>query len=304
MLPFRAISVFYHVARLNSIAKAAEKLSVTPSAISQQIRVLEEQIGTTLVTRNGRNIRLTEAGERYFELISAKVEAVIDATEMMRGARQSANIVIRTTPTISTKWLLPRLGKLLEQMPDTNIRIDGSNEPVDYNRDNVDLEIRHGLGGWPGLYTEPLAEELFLPICAPALAAARTLSPRDVMNLPRIRSVKAQVQWSAWFEAQGLKSYEKQAKISFDRSHMAIEAAVLGLGVALESDLMIDAELRSGRLVVPVTRTPKLQIATQWLVCPRSNLRRHRVMRLIEWLRAEAEDWRKNRPANNVEYLS
>lgn len=118
--------------------QAAEELSVTPSAVSQQIRTLEEQIGTTLVARNGRNIRLTEAGERYFDLISEKVEGVIRATEMMRGTRQVANMVIRTTPTIATKWLLPRLGRFLKVMPDTNIRIDGSNEPVDFNRDKVD----------------------------------------------------------------------------------------------------------------------------------------------------------------------
>lgn len=303
MPPFRAIAVFYQVARLNSIVQAAEVLNVTPSAVSQQIKALEGQIGTTLLARNGRSIRLTEAGERYFELISDKVEGVIQATDLMRGTRQAASITIRTTPTISTKWLLPRLGRFLAQMPDTNIRIDGSNEPVDFNRDNVDLEIRHGLGGWPGLYTEPLTEERFLPVCAPELAASGALSPDQVLRLPRIRSVKAQIQWSDWIEAQGLRPPEAQAKISFDRSHMAIDAAVLGLGVALESELMTEAELRSGRLVVPVAVTPRLQAATQWLVCPRSNLRRHRVMRLIEWLRSEMVDWRVNSPANTIDYL-
>lgn len=303
MPPFRAIAVFYQVARLNSIVQAAEVLNVTPSAVSQQIKALEGQIGTTLLARNGRSIRLTEAGERYFELISDKVEGVIQATDLMRGTRQSASITIRTTPTISTKWLLPRLGRFLAQMPDTNIRIDGSNEPVDFNRDNVDLEIRHGLGGWPGLYTEPLTEERFLPVCAPELAEAGSLSPAQVLRLPRIRSVKAQIQWQAWIDAQGLGAAEGPAKISFDRSHMAIDAAVLGLGVALESELMTEAELRSGRLVVPVAATPRLQATTQWLVCPRSNLRRHRVMRLIEWLRAEMAEWRQGSPANSIDFL-
>jgi DNA-binding transcriptional LysR family regulator len=295
--------VFYYVARLNSIVQAAAELNVTPSAVSQQIRSLEEQIGTTLVTRSGRAIRLTEAGERYFEQISDSIEGVIRATESMRGQRRPTNIVLRTTPTIATKWLLPRLGRFLALVPDINIRIDGSNEPVDFNRDNVDLEIRHGLGGWPGLFTEPLTEERFLPVCAPSLASAGSLSAAQVLALPRIRSVKAQVQWSAWIEAQALQAGEKPARISFDRSHMAIDAAVLGLGVALESELMIEAELRLGRLVVPVARTPLLQAATQWLVCPRSNLRRHRVMQLIEWLRAEIVDWRGKSPADDVDYL-
>ena len=276
---------------------------MTPSAVSQQIRTLEEQIGTTLVARNGRNIRLTEAGERYFDLISEKVEGVIRATEMMRGTRQVANMVIRTTPTIATKWLLPRLGRFLKVMPDTNIRIDGSNEPVDFNRDKVDLEIRHGLGGWPGLYSEPLTAERFLPVCAPQMVAGGLIDPAEVLALPMIRSVKAQVQWDAWIEAQGLKPPPATTTLSFDRSHMAVDAAARGLGVALESELMMEAELRSGKLVMPVAATPKLEIATQWLVCPRSNLRRHRVMRLIEWLRAEAALWRETSPSNTVEFL-
>nr|WP_226898437.1 LysR substrate-binding domain-containing protein [Mangrovicoccus algicola] len=301
--PFRSIAVFYYVARHNSIVAAAEELNVTPSAVSQQIKSLEEQIGTKLVSRTGRSIRLTEAGERYFELISDKVEGVALATEQMRAARHTANMVIRTTPTIATKWLLPRLGRFLELVPDTNIRIDGSNEPVDFNRDNVDLEIRHGLGGWPGLYAEPLTEERFIPVCAPALAPAGALKPAEVLELPVIRSVKAQVQWSDWSEAQALHARPGRGTLSFDRSHMAVDAAVLGLGVALESELMMEAELRAGRLVMPVERTPRLQIATQWLVCPRSNLRRHRVTQLIEWLRGEAATWREGSPANTLEYL-
>lgn len=302
MQPFRAIAVFYHVARLNSIIGAAAQLNVTPSAISQQLKTLEEQIGTSLVTRRGRNVGLTEAGERYFEMISDKVEGIMRATDVMQGRQQQATLVIRTTPTISSKWLLPRLARFLVQMPDTNLRIDGSNEPVDFTRDNVDLEIRHGLGGWPGLYTEPLTEERFVPVCAPSMATTASLRPDQLIALPRIRSVKAQVQWSAWAEAQGLAPVA-EARLSFDRSHMAIDAAALGYGVALESELMIEAELASGRLVVPVAQTPLLQVATQWLVCPRSNLRRHRVMRLIEWLRHEADAWRRSSPANSLDFL-
>lgn len=302
MQPFRAIAVFYHVARLNSIVGAAAQLNVTPSAVSQQLKALEEQIGTALITRRGRNVGLTEAGERYFEMISDKVEGIMRATDAIQGRQQQATLVIRATPTISSKWLLPRLTRFMERLPDTNLRIDGSNEPVDFTRNNVDLEIRHGLGGWPGLYTEPLTEERFVPVCAPDLAAAASLMPAEVLRLPRIRSVKAQVQWSAWAEAQGLGAVP-EARLSFDRSHMAIDAACLGYGVALESELMIEAELASGRLVVPVARTPLLRVATQWLVCPRSNLRRHRVTRLIEWLREEAADWRQSSPAENVEYL-
>ena len=302
MPPVRAIVVFYHVARLNSIMRAAAKLSVTPSAISQQIKSLEEQIGATLITRKGRNIRLTEIGERYFEMINDKIEGVLQATEFMRGNQINSILVIRAPPTISSKWLLPRLARFMEKAPAVNLRIDGSNEPVDFTRDNVDLEIRHGLGGWPGLHSEPLTEKRFLPVCAPILASAGSLSPQQLLALPHIRSAKAQIQWSSWINGQNLEA-GANVRMPFDRSHMAIDAAVLGYGMALESELMIEAELRAGHLVVPVKRTPRLQAAMQWLVCPYSNLRRQRVVRLIEWVRDEIKSWQRNNPAESVAIL-
>ncbi len=303
MPPFRAVIVFYHVARQTSIARAAAELGVTASAVSQQIRSLEERTGTALVAREGRSIRLTEAGEHYFQQISDKVEGILEATDTMSGARRPTTIVIRATPTISTKWLLPRLERFLTRMPGTDIRLDGSNEPVDFSRDNVDLEIRHGLGGWSGLYEEPLVEERFLPVCAPGLAAAGSLLPAKVASHRLIRSVKAQVQWPAWLSCLSLQDGAAGGRLSFDRSHMAIEAAALGLGIALESELMMEAELRSGRLVVPVRRTPLLVEKTQWMVCPRSNLRRHRVVQLMDWLRDEIAQWKADNPVNALEYL-
>ena len=303
MPPFRAIVVFYHVALLDSIARAADRLGVTPSAVSQQVRMLEEQVGTSLVTRSGRNVRLTEAGERYFEEISEHVESIIRSTETMRGIRRPTTITIRATPTIATKWLLPRLGDFLSKEPGTEVHLDGSNEPVDFTRDAVDLEIRHGTGGWPGLHVEPLTSERFLPVCSPSLAGPGALAFEDFVRFRLIQSVKAQIQWGAGFEAVGIDAPRIGARLSFDRSHMAIEAAALGLGIALESELMMESELRSGRLVVPVARTPELRMSTQWLVCPRSNLRKRRVVRLLEWLREQAIEWQSNSPANSLDFL-
>lgn len=109
MTPFRSISVFYHVAALNSVSAAAEQLNVTASAVSQQVRVLEEQLGMTLVAKVGRKVKLTEDGERYFDLISQHVEEIIRSTEIVRGNRTTTLLTIRATPTVSTKWILPRL---------------------------------------------------------------------------------------------------------------------------------------------------------------------------------------------------
>ena len=296
MAPFRFIVAFYHVAAMQSVARAAEELSVTPGAVSQQLRVLEEQLGTKLVTRAGRRIRLTEAGERYFEMIASDVENIIAATRQIQGERTTMLLTVRATPTISTKWLLPRLSRFLEANPSIDLRLDGSNEPTDFSRDLVDLEIRHGIGRWPGLHVVPLAEETFLPVCSPNLAAAGTVGAGPLQAMRLIQSVKAQVQWTDWFDKAGEPVRGPWRMLRFDRSHMAIDAAVAGLGIALESTLMMEHELESGLLIVPVARTPRIALSTQWLVCPPQHLRRRRVRLFMDWLRAEAETWQGRQP--------
>lgn len=291
MTPFRSIAVFYHVATLNSVTAAAEHLSVTPSAVSQQLRSLEEQIGTSLVAKVGRKIRLTEAGERYFEMISQQVEDIIRSTQLIQGSKTSTLLTIRATPTIATKWLMPRLPRFLEAQPNIDLRLDGTNEPTDFNRDHVDLEIRHGTGRWPGLHVEPLVEEAFIPVCAPALADPASLSAKDIPRFRLIHSLKAQIQWRTWFAQQGISDDTPLQRLYFDRSHMTVDAAVLGLGIALESNLMMEQELRERKLIVPLRKVPDLRIVTQWLVCPAANLRRSRVRRFVDWIRSEAESW-------------
>lgn len=291
MIPFRAISVFYQVATLNSVTAAAEQLSVTPSAVSQQMRSLEEQIGTALVVRIGRRIRLTEAGERYFELIADQVETIISATQQMQGSKTATRLTIRTTPTVSTKWILPRLPRFLDANPDIDVRLDGTNETTDFNRDQVDLDIRHGTGRWPGLHVEPLAVERFMPVCSPKLADPFSMDPAQLFDFRLIRSVKAQIQWGQWFSQFGLNDTGVKNHLLFDRSHMTVDAAVLGMGVALESNLMMDQELQERKLVVPVRTTTDMLISTQWLVCPHTHMKRSRVRRFIEWIMAEAAIW-------------
>ena len=168
-LPMRAICVFHAAAKAGSVSKAAAELNVTPSAVTQQIQLLEMQLGTSLMVKVGRRIALTEAGERYFTSIRDQVERITEATDQIRGFRSLMALNVRATPTLSNKWLLPRLGSLIDLHPDLEVRLDGTNEPTDFDRESVDVEIRHGDGRWPGLFVEGLAEEEFWPVCAPTL---------------------------------------------------------------------------------------------------------------------------------------
>ncbi len=161
--------MFHAAARAGSITKAAAELSVTPSAVSQQIQALEVQLGLSLMTKVGRRVVLTEAGERYFATIADEIERIAEATRSIKGYRSVTTLTVRATPTLSNKWILPRLRSFLDAYPELEVRLDGTNEPTDFARETVDLEIRHGAGRWPGVFIEGLAEERFIPVCSPVL---------------------------------------------------------------------------------------------------------------------------------------
>lgn len=296
-LPLRAIVVFDVVARCRSLTKAAAELFVTPSAVSQQIHALELHLGTTLLSKAGRGVVLTEAGERYFEMIAEDVQRITEATQRIRGFRSRSVLTVRTTPTLGNKWLLPRLRSFLDANPDVELRLNGTTEPTDFTREAVDLEIRHGEGRWPGMFVEGLAEEAFLPVCSPSYAAAGSLAASDLPARRLIHSVKAQVQWPQWFALAGAMPDVEWRRLLFDRSHMAIDAAADGLGVALESTLMMWRELRDGHLVCPVAHPPRVTLTTQWIVCPFDHLHRAKVRLFLDWLRAERAVWQDQRPS-------
>ncbi|CAH0342456.1 LysR substrate-binding domain-containing protein [Rhizobium sp. CECT 9324] len=295
-LPIKSILVFHTAARAGSISRAATELSVTPSAVSQQIQVLEVQLGVTLLAKAGRGITLTEAGERYFSMIADQIEQIEEATGTIRGFRSVETLTIRATPTLSNKWLLPRLSTFLDRHPDMEVRLDGTNEPTDFNQELVDLELRHGDGRWPGLFVEGIAEEQFYPVCSTDYAQAGSLTPQDLLHRRLIHSAKSQAQWTTWFPLTGIKPEERWRRVLFDRSHMAIDAAVRGMGIALESTLMMGEEIKTGRLVCPVVSPPVVRIVTQWIVCPRDHLRQKKVRLFLEWLRAERDIWQQAHP--------
>jgi DNA-binding transcriptional LysR family regulator len=289
-VPFKAINVFHTAAKLGSITRAAAELGVTPSAVSQQIQALEVQLGTSLTAKVGRNIVLTEAGTRYFASITEEIERISEATRTVRGLHTATTLSVRATPTLSNSWLLPRLGGFLTAYPDIDVRLDASTEATDFSRDAVDLEIRHGDGRWPGMFVEGLAETRFIPVAAPSLIAAESAVPADFFEHRLIHSVKAQFGWSHWFARVGIEP-PRYRRLLFDRSHMAIGAAVRGLGIALESTLMMEAELREGRLCCPVRSPPDVRLTTQWIICPADHLRQRKVRVFLDWLRHERAVW-------------
>lgn len=287
--PFRAITAFHATARSGSMLQAAEILGVTPSAVSQQIQVLEGHIGIRLFSRTGRKVVLTEAGQQYFDMIRDEVERITVATEQMRGLNSFTTLNVRISPTFATKWVMPRLGDFIKENPDIELRLDATNDPPDFGRENIDLEIRHGAGSWRGLYVECLIDERMEVLCAPQVAKAGSMEIADLQDHLLLHSVKNVVQWAQWFERQGHQPQKQLQRLLFDRAHMSIDIAASGMGVALESHITAAREIADGRLIRPLREAVPVWQQSLWLVCPHSHLNRRKVRRFVTWLRGTLE---------------
>lgn len=284
-LPLRAIEIFHVVGTTGSLTRAADELGITPSAVSQRLRQLEGMLGTSLLTRSGRRVRLTEAGEIYLQSIGAALISVREASDRMRAGAVASLLTVRSAPTFATLCLMPRLGEFIDANPRLELRLNATAEQIDFERDRTDLDLRFGAGDWPGLHVELLARERILPVCAPALLDGRaSLTPSELARLPLMRSLKGSVPWSRWFERAGVPMPHGTQHLHFDRSYMAIDAAARGLGVALESELFTRADLASGRLMAPVRDGPEFFVRQHWIVCPHDRLRSTKVQGFLTWL--------------------
>ncbi|WP_448191099.1 transcriptional regulator GcvA [Azospirillum sp. sgz301742] len=287
----KAVQAFEAAARLSSFALAAEELLVTPSAISHQIKLLEEQVGVNLFHRIHRAVVLTDAGRSYAEEITAAFGRIDAATRNIGRTEKSDILTIHSTPSFATQWLMPRLARFSALNPDIDVRLNATVAPVDLAREGVDLAIRYGSRLQPpGAQVLPLPTETIVPLCSPALMNGphpiRTAD--DLHHHTLIHSEVCLVGWRDWLRQHRKAKLEITRGPRFDRSFMAISAAVDGLGVCLESLLLVQRELETGRLVAPFgLEGLKVQGYTLNLLKSRADL--PKVRNFQNWLFAELE---------------
>nr|CDQ34728.1 Gcv operon activator [Virgibacillus halodenitrificans] len=286
-IPYRAIAVFHSVAWNGSLTAAGVELSITPSAVHQQIHQLEAHLGIKLFNRSGRKLTLTEVGEQYYSDISAEILQIKSTTLKLKGYRDIKTLSIRAAPTFAALWLNKRIEKFLRDNDDIEVHIDGNSEPPHFLDERVDIDIRYGSGIWSGLYIEPLMEDDILPLCAPQTAAAASLMPDDLFDFRLIHSIKNMIHWDQWFSLADITPPRRWRRILFDRGHMSLDFAAGGSGIALEGRRVAQYYLNDGRLVCPIKNSPSIRRHTHWIVCPYQNLRVAKVKRFIDWLRAE-----------------
>lgn len=288
-LPLTALRAFESASRLLSFKAAAEELSVTPTAISHQIRSLEDWLGVALFERLPRQVRLTEGGERLFRSLHGALLEVAQSVDTLRPQRSGSSLTLSTTAAFAALWLVPRLGRFYAQHPNINLRIDTHCEVIDLHQDaSVDLVLRYSLDDYPNLYGQCLFDESFGVYGSPeqvALAARRTPTLISV----RWHNSKLYAHgWEAWCARSG-EHWLQQHPVSreYDEEHYALQAAIAGQGLVLASNILVSESVGSG-LLVPYKGEIQVDGAGYSALCVPGRERHPPVRAFFTWLHEEA----------------
>ena len=289
MPPLPALRVFEAAARLGSISAAADELHVTHSAVSQQVKSLEEALGVKLFGRSGRRVVLTSAGS---ELAQGANEALCAIARTAHRVRQRANprrLTVTTLPSFAACWLTPRIGRFIELEPEVELKLISSCEVLDFARDGVDVAIRWSDVPDATLDAAELMRDEMLVVASPGYLRSHTLdTPADLASCALLRADDES--WALWFARAGLDWPEPEQGLSFNDSALALRWAGDGRGVVLTRRSLADAALRSGALVQVFDITVAVS-RVYWLVTPKGSVPTPLQQRFREWLFAEANDF-------------
>lgn len=288
-LPLTALRAFESASRLLSFKAAAEELSVTPTAISHQIRALEDWLGVALFERLPRQVRLTEGGERLFRSLHGALLEVAQSVDTLRPQRSGSSLTLSTTAAFAALWLVPRLGRFYAQHPNINVRLDTHCEVIDLHQDaSVDLVLRYSLDDYPNLYGLCLFDESFGVYGSPeqvALAAGRTPT---LISVHWHNSKLYAHGWEAWCAKSGENWLKPQPAIrEYDEEHYALQAAIAGQGLVLASNILVSESVASG-LLVPYKSEVVVDGAGYSALCVPGRERHPPVRAFFAWLREEA----------------
>ncbi|CAB3954330.1 Glycine cleavage system transcriptional activator [Achromobacter insolitus] len=287
-LPLQALRTFVEVSQRGSITAAAQALHVTPGAISQQIRLLEERLGIALLVRERHGMRMTEAGADVYPMLSAAFAQIDKAVDMLEAMKARQSLTVSTVATFAASWLVPRLGRFKQRHPHIEIRVEATPALVDLRRDHVDVALRHGLGDYPGLDVVPLMAPVLVPVAAPGLAASVTLAePADCLDYPLLHDAD-RADWPLWLSAHGVAQDPRaQRGNAFDDDFLLIRAAESGQGLALVPAAHAQEEIAAGRLVQVLDKPWPSRFA-YYAVSRPGAAQRPEVRAFIDWILEEA----------------
>jgi LysR family transcriptional regulator, glycine cleavage system transcriptional activator len=290
--PLPALRAFEAAARLGSFAAAATELSLTPSAISHQVRALEAWFGRALFVRNARRVDLTEEGRRLQGDLTQAFDLIHESCAVLRPSALRRELAVHCAPSFAAKWLSPRIAAFMRAHPAITLRLTSSAQAPDLRHDRtLQVAITYGAPSpQPAVEVQGLGMEWTVPMCAPRLLMSGSgRNPRDVVRLPLIESKLNPLQWADWCRMNRVRLPDA-ARPSFDRGSLAVAAAADGVGVALESVRFAQAELARGDLVVldgPAFR--RVERETHFLSWRRDERALPALQSFREWMLGELE---------------
>lgn len=267
-LPFNALHAFVVAARQGSFSKAAEELHVTPAAVSQQIRLLEDLLGVQLFHRLHRGLTLTDAGRAGLTKMQDGFQSLYEAVQQIQTGDDKRELNIWTSPSFASKWLVPRVHRFREAHPGIDLRISGSASLIDSDTTapslsaetlkahNIDVAIRFGSGNYPGCVVDRIMEVNAITLCSPSLLENDALpplkEPKDLVHYTLLHDespYEGRPQWKSWLKNAGLEDLKCQHNLYFNSVLLALSAAVEGQGVVLTLDQLSKSDIYKGHLV-------------------------------------------------------
>lgn len=292
--PLNALRAFEAAARHLNFSRAADELSVTPGAVSQQIQNLEDYVGVALFKRTPKGLLLTDPAQIALPALREAFDRLADAASMLTAAVDGRRLTVSVAPSFAAKWLVPRLGKFEAVHPQVDVWVSAGMELVDFNSGEIDLAVRYGTGRYPGLEVIRLMTETVAPVISPELLERQPLEhPKDLAGQVLLHDGSPDADdscpdWTMWLAARGVKGVDGSRGPRFNQSSLVIEAAVSGRGVALAKRALAQADLDAGRLVSPFQITTAVDFA-YYAVYPKAKGRLPQVKAFVAWLGAEAE---------------
>lgn len=290
-LPLLGLRAFEATARHQSVSNAAAELCVTPGAVSQQVKLLEELVGVPLLRRKGRSVELTEAGQVLRPALTQAFQSIESTLNAIARGPRHHTLKLCLLPTLAEKWLVPRLSRFHGAHPTLDVQLMTSFRDIRFEEENVDMASFMGKELPSGLDGLRLFDDEFLPVCSPIYLrdTCRLLAPADLSNATLLHSVRRMDDWPHWLDLAGLAELKAKRSLSFENSSLAIQGAINGLGVAIVQRAYVTELIKVGVLVTPFELIGRSDLG-YYLVWSNTRTATPAFQSFLKWIQQELRD--------------
>lgn len=278
---YNALRAFVAAGKHGNLKGAASELFVTASALSHQIKNMENVLGVQLFNRNKAGLTLTPKGKLIFDDLSHAFSLIQQSIHKLDAQPKNNILNISMLSTFAMRWFIPRLSSFQHQQPDIEVRISTSVHEVDFTQEDMDCAIRSGRGNWKGLHAEYLFTETFTPVCNPKLAKALQ-SPENLTKHTLLHARLRPDDWQVWLNSVGI-NLQAQHEQTFETRNFAIQAAVDGVGIAIVDPSLVAEDIKAGRLITPFPQT-MADKSSYYFVYPKEQINNTHIQQLQSWI--------------------